>query len=599
MLVFCTIFITSGLLLVLLASPESRSVFVSPGKLSHAHAALESGDEAQSGTCKKCHTSSKSFLGGSITNGLTTTIETTQSRLCLECHDLGNADSALLAHSISRSITTPNPTADHGSVAHSGTRVALSLARLLDDGPYHPNGEVSCSTCHSEHHGREAPLTRMSGAQCQICHAAVFGSFSNGHPEIAERYAFNEPKALNFDHTSHVDGFLTLTERDGEIHCGTCHVPDESGRHMILNDFETMCSECHADQISTDGDEDGLAVFNLPAFAQHLTRNEQDSIGAWPEKVQAKWSPYFRLLLLGDDAYPQGHDLGNDLERWSQIETQGRSGDAMKAGDTEVVGRLAMAIRRFVEQLGERENVRRRIEDAVGFPISSTESEVLLGALSASASFRSRVEHWFSTPPPAGSIKYFENEFEEAWLWEGKTSSVVYRPKHHAAPFLHTWLDLVSRLRHNRDEGDLRQKIAVEILGGLNGEESPGSCLKCHNADYIDFAGRIMWNPAPLLEPGRTSTVFTHYPHFGLVDCTGCHEQRNEDISPTSSRSADEGTGGRFSEDFAPIEIEDCSRCHVPELVGDSCLQCHYYHLGNMTQNVTNTFPSSQEPRVD
>ena len=109
MLVWCTISITAGPLLVLLASPDLRSVFVSPGKLSHAHSSLAVGDEALSKTCERCHSSGESFLSGWLTTDLSTSTETTQSRLCLQCHNLGNADSALSAHSVSRSRLSSSP----------------------------------------------------------------------------------------------------------------------------------------------------------------------------------------------------------------------------------------------------------------------------------------------------------------------------------------------------------------------------------------------------------------------------------------------------------------------------------------------------------
>lgn len=599
--VYCTISITVGLLLVLLASPDSRSVLVSPGNLSHAHSTVAGGDEALSKTCKKCHSSGKSFLSGWLTSSLSTSVETTQSRLCLECHGLGDAVSALLAHSVPRATLTssPNPNGLRRSSVESDTPATLSVARLLDDGPSHPNGEVSCATCHREHHGRDAPLTRISDLQCQICHAVAFGSFSSGHPDIAERYNFDEPMGLKFDHTSHLEVYFSLAGRDGEIQCDSCHMADRSGRHMILNNFDAICSECHVDQIVGDEGDDGIVFLNLPAFAQRLTRDQKDSIGAWPEKAGAKLSPYFRLLLVGDDAYPQDHDLHDDLERWSLLETTGRSGDGLSAGETEVVGRLAMAIRRFVDQLGDRDSVRRRIERAVGFPISSTESEALLGALAVSARFRLGVERWFLARQPGGSNEDVQNEFEEAWFREDGTYGVVYRPTRHAAPFLRTWLDLASRLLYNLEDGDPRRNIAAEILRGLEEEESPGSCLKCHKTDYLDSAGRIKWNAASPSEPGLRSTVFSHYPHCALVRCTSCHERRPEGTTPTDSQPADERWSGRIAGDFASIGVQNCSRCHVSELAGDSCLQCHYYHFGKITQRVTKTFPSSMEPHGD
>ena len=264
-----------------------------------------------------------------------------------------------------------------------------------------------------------------------------------------------------------------------------------------------------------------------------------------------------------------------------------------------VLGRLANAIRRLVDQLGDRDSVRRRIEHAVGFPISAAESEALLGALGVSARFRLGVEHWIVAPSADGKSEDSQSEYEEAWFREDGTHSVEYRPTHHVARFLRTWVDLVSRLLHNHEEGDPARDIAAEILRGLQEEESPGSCLKCHRTDYVDPAGRIKWNPTSPSEPWRTSTVFTHYPHVGLVGCTSCHQRRPEDTTSTDPRLVDLGRSGRLAGDFAAIGVQSCSRCHVPELAGDSCLQCHYYHFGRMTHRMAKTSPSSESSRGD
>jgi hypothetical protein len=32
---------------------------------------------------------------------------------------------------------------------------------------------------------------------------------------------------------------------------------------------------------------------------------------------------------------------------------------------------------------------------------------------------------------------------------------------------------------------------------------------------------------------------------------------------------------------FSAIERRDCAKCHTPKLAGQSCLQCHNYHVGH------------------
>ena len=45
--------------------------------------------------------------------------------------------------------------------------------------------EVECALCHSEHHGRSAPVREAPEHRCQVCHTARFESFEAGHPACA------------------------------------------------------------------------------------------------------------------------------------------------------------------------------------------------------------------------------------------------------------------------------------------------------------------------------------------------------------------------------------------------------------------------------
>ena len=66
----------------------------------------------------------------------------------------------------------------------------------------------------------------------------------------------------------------------------------------------------------------------------------------------------------------------------------------------------------------------------------------------------------------------------------------------------------------------------------------------------------------------RPITKFDHTPHLTLPsisDCRSCHL-----LNPTSLHS---------KEEFAPMLKSQCASCHQANAAGDSCTQCHNYHV--------------------
>ena len=93
------------------------------------------------------------------------------------------------------------------------------------------SGEGPCQTCHVEHRGRDAGLTRATENLCVDCHE--FGSITEGHPEFEPlRQGTFEDSNLKFPHTHHVK---ELMEKNGwsdhEQACLACHMPGPGGDH--------------------------------------------------------------------------------------------------------------------------------------------------------------------------------------------------------------------------------------------------------------------------------------------------------------------------------------------------------------------------------
>lgn len=124
--------------------------------------------------------------------------------------------------------------------------------------------ESACYTCHVEHVGWEAQITRVADSQCLTCHD--YGSFNEGHPEF-DFAAEGKPDDANlkFPHTLHVNQVMGLKDlADHEAACIYCHNADAEGQNFQDIRFAQHCASCH---LTGDG-IDALRVGN-PASADN------------------------------------------------------------------------------------------------------------------------------------------------------------------------------------------------------------------------------------------------------------------------------------------------------------------------------------------
>ncbi len=104
--------------------------------------------------------------------------------------------------------------------------------------------EPECFACHSEHVGRDAPITQVADALCLQCHA--FGSFNEDHPEFDAVADSLEDPNLKFPHTLHVSEVSDREDLvDLEQACLYCHNADDEGRNFQPISFEQHCDACH------------------------------------------------------------------------------------------------------------------------------------------------------------------------------------------------------------------------------------------------------------------------------------------------------------------------------------------------------------------
>ncbi|SDG36640.1 hypothetical protein [Thalassobaculum litoreum] len=207
------------------------------------------------------------------------------------------------------------------------------------------------------------------------------------------------------------------------------------------------------------------------------------------------------------------------------------------------------------------------------------------------------------TPPVARTdlasppMRIEPNVTPEDWMraggWYRGEFALRYRPTGHADPFMRAWIDIAAAKPQTEGGGTL--------LSVFSGAQAPGTCLRCHSIDRPQDGtaagtGGVNWSPMDYDPDIRTFVRFAHAPHFSLVaesgGCQTCHAVIRPD-GPGGATAFQEQylqgdpTTGVIA-GFSQPTVATCSQCHAPGQAGDSCTQCHAYHVG--------TFPTPTVP---
>jgi len=125
------------------------------------------------------------------------------------------------------------------------------------------DGERSCGSCHREHRGRTASLTRVPDSECIGCHGptptqaraphpVITGFDLRHHPEFA---AIGKPDdaSLRFTHDFHVREIAKEEKlHSSEDACLYCHNPAPGGASFLPLSFDRHCQPCHLKRSSTE-----------------------------------------------------------------------------------------------------------------------------------------------------------------------------------------------------------------------------------------------------------------------------------------------------------------------------------------------------------
>lgn len=536
--------------------------FVSPGPIGVQHGPIED-------DCASCHSAGSGGPSHWFAAAFAGASGPTESRLCLQCHDLGK--SGLQPHGVDPGDLSEVTQAAISSDSSSRTPPVLALAALGPGPARGADGALACATCHREHRGRDADLEAMTNAQCQICHVRKFASFARGHPDFS-RYPYVRRTRIRFNHATHRKDHYR--QEGAEFDCRGCHQPDRQGQVMLISGFEQDCAACHAKDVAV---EEGIAFLQLPGVDTDALAEAGVQIGQWPELAnldqEAELTPYLRIMLASDPANAAAFDALPGEPENLVFALLGEDPDEARA-----VGQLVWATKELLFDLSERGEP--ALKEHLDSGLRKTMGEEELASLSANFDFdlASEAAHsWFpdlateiatqrraraAGPDPGYALDLIETELvptreaeasDPTWGWslDAELMAIRYHPRGHADLLLKSWLDATI------DPSEHANPAAVGYaLASLARPAADGSCTKCHSVDVTDAIRTVNWSQKRRDLGKRGFTRYLHRPHLiqpGLRSCVACHSMGESEIA---AASAPEPTAAPIDSDQPPAEDE-------------------------------------------
>ncbi len=292
-----------GLLLIALHG-SGRDAWVSSGPISIHHGTVQD--------CAACH---GGYAAGP-TGWLLAALDPSRRRddgdmLCLSCHAYGDTPFNPHAQPASRLETLADEIRARTDLAPPVPFTLAASAALFAPANL-ATASVSCRSCHREHRGRSADLTRVSDAECQGCHTLRFASLVSGHPEI-DHLLTDRRQRIRFDHNGHFDRYFA----EGAVAdlapatCSACHALGPNGHDMVTKSFEDGCAACHIGDVTgmTAVDRKGVAVLTVPGLDLLELSDRGIDIGGWPEFSEEPLTPFLEHLLRTDPAVATALDV--------------------------------------------------------------------------------------------------------------------------------------------------------------------------------------------------------------------------------------------------------------------------------------------------
>ncbi|MFQ5607956.1 MAG: hypothetical protein ACE5GA_08415 [Candidatus Zixiibacteriota bacterium] len=465
--------------------------FITAGPLSSNHANFAE-------QCEKCHVSA-----GDVTDAR-----------CSICHEKSGDRTGVYSFAAHYVYVSSDPTRARGA----------SVNRAH---------ETECRVCHTEHNGRDDPITSVSDERCLGCHD--YGSFNSRHPEFEFlRGRVPDDSALKFTHARHTKFVIERFEKEGkntfiEQACLNCHRPDAQGLGFQPLDFDEHCSNCHLTSGSRTATLEVARADVVTAGVETL------------EMIQQRRGPAARWAF-----YVNPNEL------------------SLKARGAKVVKAPV-----YHEDPWIMENL-----------------ATLRGKLYGNTDL-------FDLVPLSGSLNPIEAEAlrnevvdrltEKVDLLRGRPEDAVQAD----IVILDSLMDLLSELLpslttrelsalFNSDSLAARPELSVEQRASLEAfvEKLTGGpnklCQECH---YVERSAirRVRADQSTLAR-----SVFDHHAHILDRGCLDCHN-----VIPIVSDTAIDTTLQRALDRSATTNlpgISNCRECHSSRQVSNSCVSCHLFH---------------------
>ncbi len=580
MWVFFSFAATFGAVLFVLGSPW-RNELITPGELTQSHGQILK-ERTDLDSCQVCHpagNASAMAWAASLISYNAISQHGTQSGLCMECHgDMLVAETALLPHGIPATELKQRTDKQLTRLDQAAPRPV----RVLQD------GKLACSACHREHHGADFQLTAVSNTQCATCHQDEFSSLAD-HPSFGN-WPYSRRTRIAFDHVSHSARHFSAEGQ--EFACRSCHIDTQSGEVVSVVSFEQSCAGCHEQKIEQSLG-DGIALLVLPMLDVRTLARNGFSVGEWPPAAQGDFDgalPPLTRALLNADPFARSA-LAQFGEQFDFLDV-----DPSSIDDLEAASDIAWGIKTLIYELVQKgpTAMAGRLEVAFGHPVTEQQLAEFMGQLSHET-IRDVQKAWFPNltqempahlagrplpkPTKRSQRDVLPASMKSGWLRDDEVFGFYYRPLGHGSNFIKVWIEATACSPKARLSDDI-----MAVMQEFASSRSKGLCTTCHSIDNspTEFGAKVIHWKGKQIDPNRQKfTKFRHDPHVilpGLSDCVTCHQLAENSRSYAHYQQSDPTN---FESSFVPIEKEACAKCHAPHIAGDTCLECHHYHVND------------------
>ncbi len=553
----------AGVLLVI-TGKQQTTPFITPGPLTAYH-------QSQSQDCGTCHDINAGSPVDWWHNFMKTKSSSVKNKKCMQCHNMGpNAGQSHNLTTQELQILTAKMPLPQYTLAEM-LRPKLSTTEIL-----------ACADCHKEHLGN-TQVKILTNEQCQTCHISHIDSFSSNHPDFSNYPSIRRTR-INFDHSKHFNKHFTGKKAAlAPNNCVACHQLEERENYMITKNFERACGSCHMDQI----DKRNMAFFTLPKLDTKSLANLDQSVGEWYKRAKGKLTPFTELLLSSD---VEAQQLLADLSAVKLIKLKKEELET-KQKVTQLIWKLKALLVELTGSKGN-QNLVARIEIMHGtelskedkrllnsIPLDLLKNELQLWLPNLETELAAKIKgqrHAEIAEGAAAGNTALKDQWTRSGSWYTKNTSLYYTPASHGDKFVR----LLFRLTENSNS-----VAGQKIFDSLSHQKKGiGACAKCHSIDEDEkqSSKQVNWLGFRNDPNHKSFTRFNHALHLSMATekgCDNCHKL-NKKANYSEAFKKGQMSAKIFQSNFKTLNRSECSGCHQKERVGEDCVSCHNFHVG-------------------